>query len=85
MASICKALLAEVIESKRTLKNSRDLSHNELSWMSQFPTKATTYSNTNDQTEKWEIRLDEQAFLKWCSSLNESCLFFDGASKGNPG
>ena len=29
--------------------------------------------------------MDEQEFIKWRSSLDEWCLFFDGASKGNPG
>ena len=33
----------------------------------------------------WEIRLAEMDFIKWRSVLNEWCLFFDGASKGNPG
>jgi len=42
------------------------------------PTPAIANSN-------WEIRLGEQEFIKWRSALNEHCLFFDGASKGNPG
>jgi len=29
--------------------------------------------------------LEEQEFLLWRSSLKDWCLFFDGASKGNPG
>ena len=29
--------------------------------------------------------MDEQEFIKWRSALDEWCLFFDGASKGNPG
>ena len=29
--------------------------------------------------------MDESEFLKWKASLTELCLFFDGASKGNPG
>jgi len=33
----------------------------------------------------WEIRLVEQDFIKWRSNLEDHCLFFDGASKGNPG
>ena len=37
------------------------------------------------QIAHWEIRLDERDFISWKSSLNEPCLFFDGASKGNPG
>ena len=29
--------------------------------------------------------MDEQEFIKWRSALDDWCLFFDGASKGNPG
>jgi ribonuclease HI len=29
--------------------------------------------------------LEEQEFLLWRSTLKEWCLFFNGASKGNPG
>ena len=29
--------------------------------------------------------MDEQDFIKWRLALDEWCLFFDGASKGNPG
>ena len=37
------------------------------------------------QKGRWEIRLEEQEFIKWRSALEDWCLFFDGASKGNPG
>eukprot|EP00253_Pinus_taeda_P010228 PITA_10228 len=33
----------------------------------------------------WEIRLEESEFIKWRSALEDHYLFFDGASKGNPG
>ena len=33
----------------------------------------------------WEIRLEENDFLIWRSKLKKRCLFFYGASKGNPG
>ena len=32
----------------------------------------------------WEIHLEEQEFIKWRSALDDHCLFFVGASKGNP-
>ena len=34
---------------------------------------------------QWEIRLDELEFISSKASLNELCLFFNEASKGNPG
>ena len=37
------------------------------------------------QKRNWEIQMEEQDFIKWRSALEEWCLFFDGASKGNPG
>jgi len=85
VASICKALLGEVIESKHHLNNSIDLNPQELSWLSNFSTKASISSSLKSTTEPWEVRMDEQEFIKWRHKLSESCLFFDGASKGNPG
>jgi ribonuclease HI len=29
--------------------------------------------------------MEEEEFIKWHSSLEEHCLYFDGASKGNHG
>ena len=33
----------------------------------------------------WEIFLEEQGFIKWRFALDDHCLFFNGAYKGNPG
>ena len=33
----------------------------------------------------WQIRLSEKEFLDWWKSKNKASIFFDGASKGNPG
>ena len=35
--------------------------------------------------QKWEIRKDRASFELWCKELGRNLLFFDGASKGNPG
>ena len=37
------------------------------------------------QTRTWEIRLSEQDFKTWVQSSNCNSLYFDGASKSNPG
>ena len=37
------------------------------------------------QLENWEIRLDKSQFEKWLKERKIFKLFFDGASKGNPG
>ena len=35
--------------------------------------------------ENWEVRLDKSQFKNWLKERNIFKLFFDGASKGNPG
>jgi len=37
------------------------------------------------QTREWEIRLPTQEFKRWIQSNNCPILYFDGASKSNPG
>ena len=33
----------------------------------------------------WQIRHSEKEFSDWWKSKNKATIFFDGASKGNPG
>ena len=33
----------------------------------------------------WQIRITEKEFTKWWKKKNKVSIFFDGASKGNPG
>ena len=81
----CKALLGELSEAKRQLKNSRDLDPQEERWLSQFHCPDPIPNATIASHANWEICLEENDFLIWRSKLKKSCLFFDGASKGNPG
>ena len=81
----CKALIGEVAESGSSLSNSRTLNPLESSWLTNFSLKANLPPKAITSHERWEVRLDEHEFLKWRDSLNECSLFFDGASKGNPG
>ena len=37
------------------------------------------------RTLQWEIRLSSKDFQPWLRDKNSYSLFFDGASKGNPG
>lgn len=41
--------------------------------------------DNNSRQEVWEIRKEEQEFKEWKTKENKHILFFDGASKGNPG
>jgi len=34
---------------------------------------------------KWKIHMGEEEFLEWKKGERKCLLFFDGASKGNPG
>jgi ribonuclease HI len=46
------------------------------------------YSNADIQVEKrkdWKIRMPEESFRNWNKEMDCYSLFFDGATKGNPG
>eukprot|EP00253_Pinus_taeda_P019066 PITA_19066 len=76
----------ETLEVKPALRNEANLNKEEEQWLKEFVSinQPTTSSPATIHT-RWEIRLEEQEFLKWRSALEDHCLFFDGASKGNPG
>ena len=42
-------------------------------------------TGNSSHQEDWEIRKEEQYFEEWKRKENKHILFFDGASKGNPG
>ena len=81
----CKALLGESATAMSNLKNSRGLEPQERRWLSQFKYPEPTPNIPIAKKANWEIRLEENDFLMWRSSLKENTLFFYGASKGNPG
>ena len=80
-----KALVGEVLESNSTLRNEVALGREENLWLTELVSiqKNNPFPPTIAHS-RWEIRLGEQEFIKWCSTLDDHCLFFDGASKGNP-
>ena len=81
-----KALLGEALDHKTDLLNARPLDDRETSWLSGLVSSAPKVSTIRIPTHAdWEIRLEEEEFLNWRLSLQIHCLFFDGASKGNPG
>jgi ribonuclease HI len=81
-----KTMISEAISVKTSIQNSATLTDEEGNWLKEF---RQTHPNINQinppKNRNWEIRMTEQDFLKWRSTLDEWCLFFDGASKGNPG
>ena len=62
------------------------LAKEEEHWLKEFVSNLKERSSPPASAHaNWEIRLDEHEFIRWRSALDDHCLFFDGASKGNPG
>ena len=79
-------MLSEALSTKSTIRNATTLSPEEDHWFKEINSNQQRKKATNPpQKAHWEIRLEEQEFIKWRSTLDEWCLFFDGASKGNLG
>ena len=79
-------MLSEALSTKDFIINSTTLSSEEERWLKEFnPNQQSIEAIKPPQKTNWEIRLDEQDFIKWRSTLDEWCLFFDEALKGNPG
>jgi len=76
--------MSESLNSNQTWKNLTPLTSEEDLWLTTYVPNHTSRANLKSpQKERWEIRMEDLEFIKWRSSLEEHCLFFDGASKGN--
>lgn len=81
-----KAIMGETLDTTPALRNEAILDSEEEIWLKEIvPNKQTNPISPASCHAMWEICLEEQEFLKWCSALDDHCLFFEGASKGNPG
>ena len=80
-----KALLGELVASNSKITNEVTPCKDEFSWFHDLDSSLLARTkNTSKHYSPWEIRLEEQEFIKWRSSLEEHILHVDGASKGNP-
>ena len=79
-----KALLGEVVRNTKISHNKAELSEKEKLWMQSFKIQENN-SIVINKLENWEIRLDKSQFENWLKERKIFKLFFDGASKGNPG
>lgn len=80
------SILSDTLSSKPSLTNEAFLSQEEEKWLGNFDQLYHSWiSSLPHPKASWEICLDELKFMKWRSQLEKPCLFFDGASKGNPG
>jgi len=81
-----RVMLSEALNTKALNSNMTPLSAEEERWFKEFkPTHHSIEAINSPHKTNWEIRLAEMDFIKWRSALDEWCLFFDGASKGNLG
>ena len=86
VATKVKALIGELVASNPKISNETTLENKEHSWFQELdPSLLTRIKLSTKHQAPWEIRLEEQEFIKWRSSLNEHILQVDGASKGNLG
>ena len=81
-----RVFLGEALDNKLGLSNAQPLDDLEATWLSTFTSSAQNYPIARQpKLADWEIRMEEDEFIHWRCSLGVHCLFFDGASKGNPG
>ena len=86
VANKAKEFLGETLESKTSLRNLDFLDLDEDHWLMEFVPNHHHRKNPNPVLRScWEVRLEEQDFIKWRSTLEEHCLFFDDTLKVNPG
>ena len=64
--------------------NKAELTSKEKKWMQSFKIQENNSTVVNKK-EEWEIRMDKVQFENWLKERKTFKLFFDGASKGNPG
>ena len=69
--------------------NKEPLTVEERAWMSDFLLLPTSRSWLNPPKKQkilnWKLRMSNEEFQNWWTKIGSSSLFFDGASKGNPG
>ena len=78
------ALISDIVSAMVIPKNKTILTDNERNWMQSI----NPFAEANlaiKMLEKWEITLDKSQFENWLKEMKIFKLFFDGASKGNPG
>ena len=77
--------MGEVLKINQIAKNKIKINANEINWMHSFNFSANDIEASPKKLEIWEIRLDKSQFGNWMKERKMFKLFFDGASKGNPG
>ena len=73
-----------MVRSTKIPQIKAELTEKEKLWMQSFKIQENNSKFIN-KLENWEIRLDNSQFENWLKERKLFKLFFDGASKGNPG
>ena len=84
IAAKANALLGKVVRISKIPNNKEKLTDTENNWMQSLNIMAANSMNAKN-SEDWEIRMDKSQFENWLRERKIFKLFFDGASKGNPG
>ena len=84
IAAKVKSMLGEIVSNSKIPSNKGSLNANEERWMQRLNIKVVS-AVAASTLEKWEIRMDGSQFENWLRERKIFKLFFDGASKGNPG
>jgi len=84
IASKVNALLGEIVSISKIPINKGTLTEKEGNWMKSLKIMAVNEAAAI-KMEEWDIRMDCDQFESWLKEKKTFKLFFDGASKGNPG
>jgi hypothetical protein len=85
VAEQAKNLLLETL-NYFPVKDDNSLRIEERTWLDAYTCKVRIHANIRpNQKERWQIRDSEERFQQWWKSQGKCTIFFDGASKGNPG
>ena len=84
-AEQAKKLLLETLRHS-IVKEDSSLRNEERAWLDGFSFMPRSSAITRpNHKKKWQIRDTMDSFQKWWKSQGKCTIFFDGASKGNPG
>ena len=85
MAAKAKELLIETM-GIQTFKKGYSLLLEEKKWMDTYTFRDRKKEFVRPSINpRWRLRDKEADFQVWCRSQGEASIFFDGASKGDPG
>jgi len=85
VAAKAKGLLLETLSSQNH-KTDTSLQQEEKNWLGTFVLTHQIHSSEKPHFEtKWRLRDNHDIFQSWWKKQGITSVFFDGASKGNPG